>query len=86
MPPKPGAQPGVPPHIAAGLKEPQQFCECKAPATAIGFFKSVTGGDYEIQNGCFLCDQCAQELAAIDPDVEVRPLRPEPERVWEVLA
>jgi hypothetical protein len=85
MPPKPGAIPGMPPHIAAGLKEPMQLCDCKARATAVGWFRSVTGGDYPIQNACFLCDACAAELAAIDPLVEVRPLRAEPERPWEVL-
>lgn len=84
---KPQAQAGIPPHIAAGLKEPTQYCDCKAKnvATKIASFVQVTGGDYAINNGIFLCDACAAELAAIDPDVTIRPLREE-ERKWEVLA
>jgi hypothetical protein len=86
VPPKPGAIPGVPPHIEAGLKAVTQQCDCGKPASCTGWFVSVTGAAYAIQNACFLCDACAAELAAIDPDVEVRPLRAQPERAWEVLA
>ena len=82
---KPQAQAGLPPHILAGMKEPTQYCDCKAKnvATKIGWFVQTTGGNYDINNAIFLCDACAEELAAIDPDVTIRPLQ---ERKWEVLA
>ena len=73
----------MPPHIEAGRKAAKVRCDCGALATCIGQFVSVTGGDYEINNAMFLCDACAQELAAMDPGVSIRPLRPEPVRQWE---
>ncbi len=85
QPRKPREQAGLPPHINAGLKEAQQFCDCGAPATKTGWFVSVTGGGYDINNALFLCDACAVELAEIDKDVEIKPLHAEAERKWEVL-
>lgn len=86
IPRPPMEQAGMPPHIEAGLKAAKVLCECKRPATCTGWFVSVTGGDYEINNAVFLCDACAQELVAMDHGVTIRPLRPEPERKWEAVA
>ena len=85
IPRPPLEQAGIPPHIGAGLKEKTQLCDCGKPATCTGWFVSVTGGAYEINNAMFLCGACAQELVAMDPGVSIRPLRPEPERKWEAL-
>lgn len=68
---------GIPPHINAGLKENHVDCDCGAKATKTGWFVSITGGQYPINNAVFLCDRCADELAAIDPGVTIRPLREE---------
>lgn len=80
---RPDGKPGVPPHIAAGLKEPVQKCDCDAVATQIGWFESITGANYPIHNGVFLCDACAAQLKADDPAVTFEALRKEP--AWAVL-